>query len=209
MNALLVDDHAIFREALALLFELRHPGVQLHQADSLATARAQLLTSPSIDHVLLDLRLPDSDGLPTLQAVREAAPMARVIVLSADDRRETVMAAIEAGAAGFIPKSADTGLLAQALATVVGGGVFVPPLTLLTAGPTPSRPATPESLGLTPRQVEVLRLLIEGKSNKTIGRLMDLSPSTVRTHVEAIFLRLDVHSRTQAVVAAARLGLRL
>jgi DNA-binding NarL/FixJ family response regulator len=121
-----------------------------------------------------------------------------------------VLDAIEAGAAGFIPKTADAGVLQQALATVLAGGVYVPPMTLLLGGGAPAAraPRCTESLGLSPRQVDVLRLLIGGQSNKAIARELDISPSTVRTHVEALFERLGAHNRTQAVVAAARLGLR-
>ena len=206
MKCLLVDDHAIFRDALALLVAVRHPQVALRHAACLADALQALSTDPSLELVLLDLALPDSEGLHTLQAVRDAAPMARVIVLSADDRAETVLAAIEQGAAGFIPKTASAGVLEEALRVVLQRGVFVPPAALLQAAPAA---AVAQPLQLSQRQREVLAMLIEGKSNKVIGKLLGLSPSTVRTHVEALFLRLGAHNRTQAVVAAARLGLRL
>jgi DNA-binding NarL/FixJ family response regulator len=205
VNCLLVDDHTLFREALALLMSTRHPEVRLHQAARLSEALASLAATADLELVLLDLALPDSQGLATLAALRAAAPMPRVIVLSADDRVETVLAAIDAGAAGFIPKSADIVTLEQALNIVLHRGVFIPPAALLQAGPI-GIPAPPP---LTPRQTEVLRLLVEGQSNKVIGRVLGLSPSTVRTHVEALFGRFGVHNRTQAVVAAARLGLRL
>jgi DNA-binding NarL/FixJ family response regulator len=208
MRCLLVDDHAIFREALALLISLRHPQVALTQAATLAAAKACFPGGAGPELVLLDLSLPDSRGLPTLQALREAAPASRIIVLSADDRRETVLAAIEQGAAGFIPKTADTALLEQALGVVMQRGVFMPPAALLHPGAGPA-PAQAAAAALTPRQRDVLRMLVEGQSNKLIGRALGLSPSTVRTHVEALFERLNVHNRTQAVVAAARMGLRL
>ena len=204
MNCLLVDDHALFRDALALLIAVRHPDVNLRHAARLDTALQALAADPVPELVLLDLALPDSDGMHTLAQVRGAAPMARVIVLSADDRAETVLAAIDQGAAGFIPKTASAGVLEEALRVVLQRGVFVPPAALMQA---PAAPA--QALPLSQRQTEVLRLLVEGKSNKVIGKLMGLSPSTVRTHVEALFLRLGVHNRTQAVVSAARLGLRL
>jgi DNA-binding NarL/FixJ family response regulator len=210
MKCLLLDDHAMFRDALALLVAAQHPQVRLLPASRLAEALALLAADPALELVLLDLILPDSSGLETLRRVREHSPHARVIVLSADDRPETVLAAIDAGAAGFIPKTADAGVLQQALATVLAGGVYVPPMTLLVGGGAPAegRSRSPETLDLSPRQIDVLRLLIEGHSNKVIARRLDISPSTVRTHVEALFERLSAHNRTQAVVAAARLGLR-
>ena len=205
MKCLLVDDHALVRDALALLIALHHPRVDLRQAARLRDARALLEAEPDVDLVLLDLALPDSQGLATLHALREAAPATRTVVLSADDRPETVLAAIDAGASGFIPKASESPLLREALASVLGGGVYVPALA---AGPA-EQPISADRLGLTPRQVDVLRMLVDGGSNKLIARALELSPSTVKSHLEAIFQRLQVNSRTQAVVAAARLGLRL
>lgn len=210
MKCLLVDDHAMFRDALSLLIAMQHPGVELRPASRLDEALAVLGSQDPPALVLLDLSLTDSAGLQTLLRVRDASPQSRVIVLSADDRPETVLAAIDAGAAGFIPKTADAGVLQHALAVVLAGGVYVPPMTLLLGGGAPAAeaPRDAASLGLSPRQVDVLRLLIAGHSNKVIARRLEISPSTVRTHVEALFERLGAHNRTQAVVAAARLGLR-
>jgi DNA-binding NarL/FixJ family response regulator len=209
MKCLLVDDHALVRDALALLIALHHPEVDLRHAGRLREAGALLEAEPDIDLVLLDLALPDSAGLATLASVREAAPATRTVVLSGDDRPETVLAAIDAGAAGFIPKATESRLLREALATVLRGGVYVPPLAPAASAGAPQQPASAEQLGLTPRQIDVLRMLVDGRSNKLIARALALSPSTVKTHLEAIFQRLRVNSRTQAVVAAARLGLRL
>ena len=207
VKCLLVDDHALVRDALALLIALHHPQVDLRQAGRLREARALLADEPNVDLVLLDLALPDSDGVATLSALREVAPDARIVVLSADEREETVLAALDAGAAGFIPKSTESGVLRQALATVLAGGVYLPPKVAQEVGHSRGN-ASIDELGLTPRQIDVLRLLVDGGSNKRIARALDLSPSTVKTHLEAIFERLRVNSRTQAVVAAARLGLR-
>ena len=209
MKCLLVDDHALVRDALALLIALHHPDVDLRHAGRMHDALTVLDAEPDVDLVLLDLALPDSAGLATLQAVRDAAPATRTVVLSADDRPEIVLAAIDAGAAGFIPKATESRLLREALATVLRGGVYVPPIALAASPPPPGQPTSAERLGLTPRQIDVLRMLVDGRSNKLIGRALDLAPSTVKTHLEAIFQRLQVNSRTQAVVAAARCGLKL
>jgi len=207
VKCLLVDDHAIVRDALALLVALHHPQVDLRQAGRLREAVALLHEQPDVDLVLLDLALPDSTGLETLAAVRAAATDARIVVLSADEREATMLAALDAGAAGFIPKSTESGVLRKALATVLAGGVYLPPGIGDTAH-VEREPISTDALGLTPRQVDVLRMLVDGGSNKRIARALDLAPSTVKTHLEAIFQRLQVNSRTQAVVAAARLGLR-
>jgi len=209
MKCLLVDDHALVRDALALLIALHHPDVDLRHAGRLHEARAVLDDERDVDLVLLDLSLPDSGGLATLHTVRKLAPEARIVVLSADERPETVLAAIDTGAAGFIPKSTESRRLREALATVLNGGVHIPAIALASAPAPDAQPASAQQLGLTPRQVDVLRMLVGGRSNKLIARALELSPSTVKTHLEAIFERLRVKSRTQAVVAAARLGLRL
>ncbi len=201
LDCLLVDDHAMFVEALALLVSIRHPEVALETAGHLAGALQRLAVEPLPALVLLDLNLPDSRGTGTLAAVREAAPRARVIVLSADDRPETVVAALEAGAAGFIPKSGDAAMLGAALRQVLAGGVFVPPAALAHAPGV--APASPE---LTARQRDVFRCLVAGLSNKLIARELELSDSTVKTHVQAIYDKLGVASRAQAVLLAARMG---
>ncbi len=205
MKALLVDDHAMFREGVSLLISVRFPGVELLHAGTLAQARAQLARHTDLDVILLDLGLPDSSGLGALTRLREEAPEQRIVVLSADDTPATVHGAIEQGAAGFIPKTAEGKLLEEALRVVLDGGVFVPRSV---TGPPSPKPEV-DALGLSPRQLEVLRLLIEGAPNKRICRELSLAESTVKTHMQEIFRRLDVNNRTQAVIAAAKMGLRL
>jgi DNA-binding NarL/FixJ family response regulator len=207
MKCLLVDDHALIRDALSMLIALHHPRVDLRQASCLAEAREWLAAEPDIQLVLLDLALPDSHGVATLASLREVTPTVRAVILSADERPETVLAAIDAGASGFIPKTTESNVLRLAIKTVIEGGIYIPPVVL--HGAPPPAPASANTLGLTPRQVDVLRMLVDGRSNKAIAQALDLAPSTVKTHLEAIFQRLHVSSRTQAVVAAARLGLRL
>ena len=111
------------------------------------------------------------------------------------------MAALEAGAAGFIPKTAESGVLEGALRTVLGGGVFVPDGLVATAAP-----EAPAANDLTQRQKDVFRGLVDGKSNKLIARELGISDSTVKTHLQAVYERLRINSRTQAVLAAARMG---
>lgn len=207
MKLLLIDDHALFREGVAALVEQRMPDVALQLAGDLNAARSVLAAHPDCRLALLDLGLPDSHGLDGIARLRELAPALPIVVLSADDRPETVLGAIDRGAAGFIPKSADSAAFAGALREVLDGRVHLPRQALL--GADTAQADDGEALGLSPRQVDVLRLLVEGRSNKMIMRELDLSESTVKTHLQAIFRRLGVSSRTQAVVAAARLGLQL
>ena len=203
MKLLLVDDHALLREALALLLAHTWPDVQVLQAGDLAQACALADDHPDLGLVLLDLGLPDAQGLHSLQVLHARAPWARHVVLSAHDAPALVLQAIDHGAAGFIPKTADLRQMQGALQRVLDGGICLPPGMGMAAGP-----ADPGAL-LTPRQRDVLGLLVDGHPNKTICRQLGLSGSTVKTHLEGIFRALGVNSRAQAVVVASRLGLRL
>lgn len=215
MKVLLIDDHTLFRDALGLLLGSRFPLLRLLQAGSLQSALAVLSEHADTQLVLLDLNLPDAQGLQAVPLLCEKAPAARVVVLSADDRPATVQGAIERGACGFVPKSANGDDLAEALRVTLEGGVYLPPASTpalangLAWPPRQALPATAQNLGLTPRQGDVLRLLIRGQSNKLICRNLQLSESTVKTHLAAVFRQLDVNSRTQAVAMVAALGLRL
>jgi DNA-binding NarL/FixJ family response regulator len=199
-HCLLIEDHAIFRDALVLLLGFRQPGLALSTCGSLAEARDWLQAHPQVDLVLLDLHLPDSRGTDSVRTVRELAPSARVIVMSADERPATVLAALDAGAASFIPKTAESSTLQAALLAVLDGKVYVPEELL-----TPAQEQ--EAVELTSRQLDVLRGVVDGQSNKLIARALEMSESTVKTHLRAVYQRLGISSRTQAILASARMGL--
>lgn len=202
MKTLLVDDHELFREGMALLVARSFPQLQLLEANSLASAVRQVELHRDLQLAFLDLALPDSQASDTLRAFRMQAPHVSVIVVSADAAPASVLEAIDAGAAGYIPKTASSTVMEAALRLVLEGGVYLPqPLVCM--------PEQPWSTGLSPRQLEVLGLLVQGQSNKSMCRRLGISESTVKTHLEAIFRRLGVASRTQAVVAVAGLGMRL
>jgi len=216
MKVLLIDDHALLREGLALLMAREYPKLELLQAGTLAQGKTIAEANADIRLVLLDLTLPDGHGLTALPWLSTAAPGARLVALSADESKDTVISAIAAGASGYVPKSADSGLMLQALRTVLGGGIHLPQAALErrsaergSGEPWQPAPTSAETLGFSPRQADVLRLLINGKPNKLISRDLGMSESTVKTHLAVIFRKLEANSRTQAVVAAARLGLRL
>ena len=224
MKLLLIDDHPLFRDGLSLLIQHRldlaeHGGAEVLEAGSLHEALGALEHHPDVGLVLLDLGLSDRQGLGTLTEWREMAPHLPVVVLSADDRPATIVAAIDRGASGFIPKTVEASVMQEALRRVLSGGVYLPPLPTdaVVAEPPSSddeslrdEPAGPDdTLGLSGRQLDVLRLLVEGKPNKEICRVLSLSESTVKTHLSAIFRKLKVSSRTQAVVAVARAGVTL
>jgi DNA-binding NarL/FixJ family response regulator len=216
MKALLVDDHALFRSGLMLLLAARFPDVVMREADGMTVALDHLAAEPDIELILLDLGLRDSDGLPTLRQLRAAAEDRTIVVLSANDDADTVIAALNEGAAGFIPKTTRGKAVEQALRVVLDGGIYLPPVVYSTVAPLPVLEQSDEAraaeaidrLGLSPRQVDVLRLLTAGQSNKVICRELDVAESTIKTHLLALFRKLGVNSRTEAVVAAARIGLK-
>ncbi len=211
MTILLIDDHALFRDGVALLLRELDPGVQVLHAANLGQALAALDADLGIDLILLDLILPGAHGFQALEAIRERHPGVPLVMLSSQEDQVTVLRAIQLGAMGFIPKSASSQQMFDALRTVLAHGIYVPPLNL--AGivlAVPAQPRTsPAELGLTQRQTQVLRLILEGKPMKLIARELGLSHNTAKTHVSAVLRALCVTTRTQAIVAANRMGLVL
>ncbi len=211
MRILLVDDHALFRDGVALLLRELDPAVQAWHAANVAEALAALGGGTDIDLILLDCILPGLHGLQALETMRERHPGVPIVMLSSQEDQVTVLRSIQLGAMGFIPKSASSSQMFEALRTVLAHGIYIPPLSLAgMALPVPAQPHTsPAELGLTPRQTQVLRLILEGKPMKLIARELGLSQNTAKTHVSAVLRALAVTTRTQAIVAASRMGLVL
>jgi DNA-binding NarL/FixJ family response regulator len=218
MKVLLVDDHPLILSALKAMIENLSPGVKVNAVSSAKAARTTLLAEQDHDLMLLDLQLGDANGFELLTEVRRTDPELSVVVLSSSDRASDVIHAIDLGAMGFLPKRMTTEDLAEALRLVMAGGIYVPTMTLGQAPDAdapplelPPRAATPDSLpsfedmGLTPRQADVLTLLLQGKSNKDIARRLVLSVETVKDHVQAVLRTLGVSSRTQAVLAVGQM----
>jgi DNA-binding NarL/FixJ family response regulator len=227
MILLLIDDHVLFREGVALLLQPLVADLKVRQAGSCEEALALLEHEGPADLVLMDLGLPGMSGLQGIALFRERWPQTPVVALSSMDDRQTVLAALDAGAMGFIPKTSSSAILVSALRLIMAKGIYLPPSAFLhdaierppVPEPLRPRPATvaasedapalrPADLGLTPRQAEVLYQILQGRSAKLIGRELALSPSTVKAHTSAVLRALNVTTRTQAVVAASRLGLR-
>jgi len=213
MKILLVDDHPLLRGGMRFLLRSFDAGLEMGEAGN-CTEALELVAAGSYDLVLLDLNMPGLSGMDALAALRDAAPGTPLVVLSGESDSAVVRAAIEGGAMGFIPKSSTPEVLIQALRLVLAHGVYLPPLVLETYAVPSSAPVLPQPAstvlpGLTPRQMEVLHCVIRGKPNKVIARELDLSEGTVKAHLSAVFQTLGVHSRTEAVYAAAKLGLRL
>ena len=214
MKFLVVDDHALIREAMrGVLSELCSDAIVL-EAGSARQAADAIGQHPDLALILLDLQLPDRDGVELLRELRAQHPAISVVMLSAFSGRDTVVKALEAGALGFIPKTDTREVLLGALRLILAGGTYIPPDALARGAAVPSRPMpekrlTPTELGLTERQVDVLALMMQGKSNKHICRDLDLAEPTVKNHVSAILKALEVSNRTEAVLAVAALGWEL
>ncbi|RTL20947.1 MAG: response regulator transcription factor [Burkholderiales bacterium] len=212
MKILLIDDHALFREGVALLLQPLRAGLQTVEAGSCEEGFATLAREGGVDLVLIDLGLPGLSGLDGLARLRADHPDVPVVVMSSADDRDTVLAALDAGAMGFIPKSSTSQVMLGALRLILDQGIYVPPSALIGSRPLPpaaqAAALRPAEIGLTPRQADVLYLLLQGLPSKLIGRALNLSLSTVKAHTTAVLRALNVTTRTQAVLAAGRLGLR-
>ena len=215
MKILVVDDHPLIREAMQSVLAQLDPEIQLLEAGNCDEALAIAAREPDLALVLLDLRLPGISGLDGLEVLRERHPNVPVVVLSASEDRSEVMRALDLGAMGFIPKTQPSRAMIEALKVVLAGGVYLPAEIMsqgAEANPSSAAydpKAQAAELGLTPRQFEVLSLLIQGKPNKLICRDLNLAEGTVKIHVAAILKALGVMNRTQAVVAVSRKGLTL
>jgi DNA-binding NarL/FixJ family response regulator len=212
-RVLIIDDHPLMRDAIrTLLDDLAEPhGVDT--ASTLGEAMRKLSDEPTFDLMLLDLRLPDASGFEGLKTLRSRFPSCPTVVLSGDLDCNTILHCLELGAAGFIPKTLSSDGLRNALRVVADGDIYVPQQVIVqrtTAAGQSSRDATdPRSLGLTDRQIDVLKLILRGLPNKLICRRLNLAEGTIKVHVSAVLRSLGVRSRTQAIVAANSLGLRL
>jgi DNA-binding NarL/FixJ family response regulator len=217
---LAIDDQPLVREMLAHLVIQLGSKVELIEADNLAAATDQLTNGPDFALAIVELALPDAAGVGNVERLRTARGDLPVVVLTAQDDAATARAALAAGARGFISKRSPTRVVAEAIRLVLVGGTYLPPQALesdLTPAALPAPRTDPNShayaaggsFGLTPRQLDVLALLVQGKPNKLICRALKLAEGTVKTHTAAIYRALRVENRTQAVFALERLGLSL
>jgi DNA-binding NarL/FixJ family response regulator len=233
MKVLLIDDHPLILSALKAVIQGLGDDVTVVGAASAREGREALQSQSDVDLVLLDLQLGDANGFDVLVEFRAAYPALPVVVVSASDRTSDVIRSIDSGAMGFVPKRASNDTLFEALHMVMSGGIYVPPMSLTPdrraerpADVKPGDPPPPflrrvtdtasmaeyqtapslESLGLTPRQSEVLTLLLQGKPNKLIARELGVSVETVKDHVAAVLRALGVSSRTQAVLAVGQMS---
>ncbi len=202
-TVLVLDDHPMMLGAMVTALSVVAPDAQVHGASSLGAAVSLSQTYP-FDFAIIDLGLPDSSGISVLHRLRVAAPDLPVVVFSATSDRSTIIESLEAGAMGFIPKTSPSDVLLNALRLVFSGSIYVPQEAL--AGRDAPTSVGPE---LTPRQTEVMQMLLLGLSNKRICRQLGISENTVKVHMTAVLRALGAENRTQAVLNAAQLGIRL
>jgi DNA-binding NarL/FixJ family response regulator len=207
IRILIADDHPIVREGLSAVLETQPDFEIVGQATNGAQAveRAAALRP---DVILLDLELPELDGVAALRAIRTNDPAAKVIIFTAFDTDERILAAVQAGAQGYLLKGAPREDLFQAIRVVHGGGSLLQPVVAarLLRQVSVAASATPTE-SLTERELEVLHLLAKGRQNKEIANELWISERTVKFHVSAILAKLQVGNRTEAVSKAAQLGL--
>mgnify|MGYP003576663857 CR=1 FL=1 len=209
MHILIVDDHPLFREGLKTLLAALEPGVRVSDAGSVDEAVA-LRGDDAPDLILLDMNLPGASRLDALHQVKAAHESASVVVVSGDENPLLIRSAVDAGAAGYIPKSTDASLTIQALRLVLANGIYLP-RAALTGGGAGTASAPPAGATASPqfseRQLAVLKCLLQGKANKVIARELSIAEGTVKAHLWAIYQALGVNSRAQAMYRVHELHL--
>lgn len=206
MRLLLADDHVLVRDALKSYIERLAEDATVHAVSSFPEAYALAQREAGLDLIILDFRMPGMNGLEGLARMRTLRPNTPIVIMSGLARPQDISEALDAGAAGFFPKTLNGAALVSAVRLVLAGERFVPSTEHAAA-------ATPESQGdseatsnLTTREREVLNLLTQGLSNKEIARQLDLQEVTIKLHVRGICRKLGAKNRTQAALRAVAIG---
>jgi len=210
MKLMVIDDHTLFRDGLKHVLYQLEDNVQILDAPTCTHALTIAAGVDDLDMVLLDLGLPDMDGFDALRLLHQRFPILPIVVLSASEEQSDAQKSLAEGALGYIPKSSSGQVMLSALRLVFAGGVYLPPF-LSHFGMTSSAVSATDhnasksgtsSQGLTERQLDVLALLRQGKSNKQIAKELGLTEGTVKVHLAAIYKVLNVTNRTEAVIAS-------
>lgn len=208
MQILLADDHPLFLSGMCHILSQQDDTVQVHCAETGEAALQLLRGEIEFDLLLLDLGLPDTDGLGLLHILREEAIMVPVIVVSASENLHQIHAALAAGALGFIPKSHHAGQMLEAIRQVLDAGeIYLPDGIRSHINRLVANNEIPASQDITSRQRQVLTLLAQGLANKQIAQRLNLTEHTVKAHLGALFQVLKVSNRTECAQKARRLGL--
>ncbi len=203
---IIADDHPLVRGALHQAVRGAVSGSDIIECADLDEVRKSLGANPSVDLVMLDLAMPGVRGFSGLLYLRAEFPGVPVVVVSANTDRDIMRRCIDFGASGFIPKTTDMDTMRHAIRTVLAGDTWTPPdVDLRTPADSQTADIVRRLSTLTPQQMRVLMMLSEGLLNKQIAFELTVSEATVKAHVSAILMKLDVESRTQAVIAASRI----
>lgn len=214
IKVLLVDDHALFRDGMRYVLQQLADDVEILDTGNFTEALQLVQGNPDIDLALLDLNMPDSEGVASLQLFHQRFPEVPLVVISGSDQRDDIENVMHLGAMGFISKMSPSKVMLSALRMVLDGGIYLPPQLLMQAvaklesgqALSDKRSQRAGKYGLTPRQLEVLEHIGAGLSNKEISNRLDLAEGTVKIHVAAIYQALHVNSRVEAVATARRFG---
>ena len=207
-TVLVADDHPLFREALRGAVARVLPTATLHEADSVDALYALVERDADADLLLLDLNMPGAQGFSALVHLRALHPQLPIVVVSAREEPGVMRRALDHGAIGFIPKSADAKTLGEAISAVLEGDRWAPASALSAPATGPDEHDAAQRLrDLTPQQFRVLQMLGSGLLNKQIGFELGVSEATIKAHVTAILRKLGAGNRTQAVLIAGRLAL--
>lgn len=219
MKILVADDHELFLKGLELILSDLGDNVELAFAHSYTDIFNIIENDSGFNLILTDLAMPGANWLDAIKRIHEKLPETPMIILSAVFDKEIVQKTIEIGTAGYIPKTSSNAVIISAVKLVLSGGAYIPPELLNNSlknefdvlkqvEQIPENKGTDENLKiLTPRQIDVIRLIAEGCSNKVIAHKLNLTEGTVKLHVTAILKILNVYNRTGAVMEATRLGL--
>jgi DNA-binding NarL/FixJ family response regulator len=206
-HLVIADDHPLFRDALRQAVASVVPAAVIDEAGSFDDLAALLEHNADVDLILLDLSMPGISGFSGLIYLRAQYPAIPVVIVSASDDVETIRRSVDFGASGFIPKRFGVDTLRDAIPKVMDGDVWIPPDVDLSSAIDPEITRLRDRLlTLTPQQVRVLMMLSQGLLNKQIAYELGVSEATIKAHVSAILQKLGVESRTQAVIAAAKIA---
>ena len=203
-SCLICDDHAMLREALTGAVAINWPDAEIVQAADFASAWVAAEAQP--DLILSDLIMPGASPLEGVGRLRTIAPASPILVVTGNEDDATLLALFDLGVSGFAPKTSKSAVIEAAIRLILAGGRYLPPRFIdIAARRGSERPAS--SARLTARQVDVLKLISVGQSNKEIARDLDLSPATIKAHTAAAIAALGAGNRAEAVFKARELGL--
>jgi DNA-binding NarL/FixJ family response regulator len=211
MKALIADDHNLIIEGIKLILNRLLDSIDILEAENFEDTHKIVHENTDLDLIVMDIFMPGITGPQGVSIIRNSAPTVPIVVLSMSENTEHMRDCLKFGANGYIPKSSSNNIMSNAISLIMEGGIYIPPemLDVITHGDnhgaevaTNKKKAT-----ITERQMDVLTLLAEGKTNKEIARILKISDTTVKTHTMTIFRQLGAENRTQAVHLALQLKL--